>query len=161
MKRLLTILTGLLALQGCAGCGKQALQGTPTDHYTHIVEQFSADLQTLGYKSIDISKLTITHVEDLKYGEAAILGYCYAIQANPKFGVTITFANRLEAYTEDVQMAMVYHELGHCYLGLPDTTGHKIMNNTDNRRLFTYDEMYNKDKRLQLVKQMLESSSYR
>lgn len=162
MKRLtLTVLLGLIALSGCTGCQKPEIAGEPTNYYQKYVEQFNKDLMKLGYMPIDTSKLSIRSANELKVSDKGYLGYCYEIAVKPKLGSNISIHKIVETYGEDIQMALIYHELGHCFLGLKDSDGHKIMNNENLRTLFTYAEMMEEAKRLQLVKQMLESSSYR
>ncbi len=146
----------LIVLGSC-----QKPQGTVTHDFDQYLAGFNSDLARLGYSQIDFSQTMITSVDGLNENGAARLGMCYSVALRNGGPVNIGVSPLLSQNGPDVIRAMIYHELGHCFLGLDHVSTHSIMNGGNTRTLFTFDEMNDENKRLVFVKEMLEASGYR
>ncbi len=157
MKKIILGVFAALLMAGCSAC--QNIKGTATSDYDQHFEDFNNDLKALGYQPIDFSQ-TVVRVAD-NVGEKNTLGYCHEIALKRKGLVNISLSTALTGYGYDIIKATIYHEIGHCFLGLNHTEGRTLMSDNNLRTLFTFDQIIDERKRLILVKEMIESSDYK
>lgn len=159
MKQLIIVSTALFLAMTYSSC--QKIEGNVTHKYDDYLVEFNADIARLGYQPIDFSETVIRENDNLKPDDGPTLGYCHSIELKHEGPANISVSTRLATYGHDIATALIYHELGHCFLGLDHTKTHSIMNGGNLRTFFTYAEMTDESKRLALVKEMLQNSSYR
>lgn len=161
MKNIMLLILGGILITGCCGCSQQEFMGEPTHEYDYILEQFNNDLSELGYEKIDFSKTSI----NLKEDGFSTLGRCHGAVAVRNSGpVTITLnKNRFGLFPDFARIAVLYHEIGHCFLGLnhSEKRGKVLMTGYSIYNTFDLDDINIKENRIIYFKEMLESSEYK
>lgn len=147
MKRLtLTLLSSLIALSGCTGCGKPQVYGQPdliTEKF--LKERLSFDSAQVGHP-MDASGITFTFFHETMIGAHGMErhGVCDYNAKNVSLSLT---TSRQELYLNFL------HEFGHCKLGKSHDNSHpNIMNSKVNPMVL--DAFYS-DKRLEYIKELL------
>lgn len=136
------------------GCGK--IDGQ-THEYDKYFQDFNSDLVALGHAPIDFSQVVVV-VGDVPVGAEAT---CDGIKLQNSGRALITARARLSTQQEYIKKAAIYHEIGHCYLGLDhdDANELSIMGYT---QIIYHPEFINQEPlRLSLVRQMVDKSGYR
>lgn len=160
IKTTMVLIFCALAMAGCNGCGK--LPGEVTHKYDNYLQDFNNDLMILGYKPIDFSETVVREADDMKESNSPIIGYCYQIAVKNGGPANISIDTKVSEYGADVKKVIIYHEIGHCFLGLNHTDNKKsIMTSQNLRTSLDFDDIFNDQKRLSLVKEMLNDSAYR
>lgn len=127
MKQIITAVLLLICAVSCTRCAK-GVGGVKTDSYNHILQQFNSDLLSLGYSAVDFSQTEIREVDsfqafDLTNKQALML--CGSGISLKKSGSIVIYVNKsvVTGFTpESSKVAIMYHELGHCVLGLKHTS---------------------------------------
>ncbi len=139
------------------GCGSAKDQ---THEYDIYLQKFNNDIVKLGYDPIDFSLTVVREFDNLTNNGDAALGACHNDALKNK-GLTGIFIDKsVSSFESYAQQVLIYHEIGHCFLGLGHVFTHSIMNPGHPRVIVTTDEMSNDGSRLALVKTMIESSKY-
>lgn len=137
---------------GLSGCGIN----NGTNDYNQYLFKFNQDAISLGYKPIDFSQTNIV-VTDL-YRQRQALGFCNSIEVKNNGPAVLTFDLHVIKNSNFDKLFRVYHEIGHCFLGLYHIEGHHIMNPTT--ETLSESDAENESKRLALVKEMFDTSAY-
>ncbi len=110
---------------------------------------------------IDFSQTTIREVDALTNDNVIVNGACYSTAVRNSGQVSISIDSGVKRYMDSTKLATVYHEIGHCFLGLQHVAGKKIMSNENLGTVFLFYNLNDDSERLRLVKEMLEGSAYR
>lgn len=161
MGRLLSILIVLFLMTLISACGKskdqfRPLVGEITTQYDHMLAQFNSDLSELGYETIDFSQTEIRIGDLSPLNPGLVAGIC--------FGRNTTREGRsiigLSSYkTFQFNTLTLYHEIGHCFLGLGHHEGYTLMNLATSP-VIAFDFQDSKEKRLALVQILLNESGF-
>lgn len=154
MKNIVMIILAALLL---AGCSKQ-IQGTPTNQYNQYLVDFNQDLVRLGYSKIDFSQTIILEslLDDKKEGNCA--------SGLIKRNSGVVYIQVIKGFTESpafYKKLLIYHEVGHCFFGLNHKDGISIMNRNVSRGVLSQSDFIDENKRLFLIKEMIEDASYK
>lgn len=167
---ILIILSGLL-IASCSACNKLlginrqgfvSPQGEQSQELDFALKKFNEDIMFLGYSPIDFSETIILKNNStnsrLNYGYN---GLCESIGVRNKGKITIEIDSQIFNSPEYLQIAVIYHEIGHCFLGLNHVdTGSSLMTNKNIIFEIGSNQIQDNEKRISLVKEMLESSDY-
>lgn len=137
-----------------SSCMQKEIEGEVTHELDSILYQFNSDIGKLGYTPFDFSMLVIKRADlskDVRFG------YCNGIQLDPKYPAVIQIDNSVFGIYRTLKTEVLYHELGHCFLGLGHVDSLGIMFSGDLRKVDISDESV----RMRLLKNMMESSIHR
>jgi hypothetical protein len=136
-----------------SGCAKNNF----FDLFFPYFSDFNQDISTLGYQPIDFSKVILVE-EDLP-GNYRALCVAVGLRLNGESAI-IKIDPSVKDMKDHNKKLVVYHEIGHCYLGLHHTENRKtIMTEGDVLQTFLRQDMEEDSLRLQYVKEMVESSA--
>lgn len=141
-------------MAGCHGCSKsvQVSDDAKTHEYDYILEQFNTDLSKLGHGSIDFAGLVILK-QPIDQSALCISG----IKAQRGGRAMIVIDSNKTAVMNNVSMMkLIYHEIGHCYLGL--SHGASGLMKADSFITVTSQQMQDESMRLILLNQMVIDS---
>lgn len=144
----------LIALGGCAN-----YLGTPTHEYDQYLADFNSDLMRLGYSPIDFNQ-TVIHKGNTPEKARA---NCDSGTAVRKSGIVhMSVSNSFDENQDHIKRAIVYHELGHCFLGLDHSEGATkwIMTARDLSGVMSLADFSEDSIRLQYVQEMLNISKF-
>ena len=152
MKLLLVFLSSLLIFSGCS-----QIKGEVTHEYDEYLYQFNSDLVALGYKPINFSDTIIYKSDELK--DAA--GECVGGAMVKNEGHTVILVKKSFDFAPAwAKKALIYHELGHCFLGLGHEEG-TIMGAAMLPMVYsTGSSIMDDSRRFEELKAMLKNSSY-
>lgn len=125
MKKL-TIIIGFFLMAGCSGCMNKP-EGEVTHKYNGYFEQYNRDMESLTGRQIDFSGLTVREANGLNDDGRPVVGHCYDVKNQVSGLADISFDKKMEQLPEACKLAVVYHEIGHCYLGLGHNSGIPLM----------------------------------
>lgn len=143
----------LLFLVGCSESGSPNLQNVTADaDIQKILREFNSDISRLGKLPVDFSRTTFVldnSATDISRGK------CERISVNHGTFTVIRVNSKLLTDYYLFKKILLYHECGHCFLGLQHVTGYEIMN----PHIPIADvDFYFDNTRLELVKHMLDAS---
>lgn len=121
----LLILSGLL-IASCSACNKMMgfneFGGEQTHEYDYLFTQFNADVRTLGHQTLDFSKTKVLLTDEIlkKYNAD---GFCPGLKKSNNDETTLYVSSRFRTLTKTQQKYVMYHEIGHCFYGLPHKKG--------------------------------------
>lgn len=141
MKRLLIISTLFFI-----GCANQYEDAEVTHEYDHILELFNSDLKELGLRQYDFSNTTMIKTKMLN----GINGICDNRRKVDSLPIYI-YINKNNLPYGEITTSLIYHELGHCLLGLKHSS-YGFMTNPMTVYKIT------KDERLFYLKKMIVDS---
>lgn len=161
MEHIILILFYLL----CVGCNQQEFAGQKTHEYDQYLVDFNSDLARLGYSPIDFSHTDIRKGQTVSTANGLNARASCDSGAAVRHGgpVNITVISHFNENPDYHRKIIIYHELGHCFLGLKhsEVKTKWIMMPRDLTGVMSSDDVNDDTKRLQMVKEMLESSKYR
>lgn len=141
------------------GCNKTGVFGTDTKEYDKYLTQFNDDLMSLGYPPVDFSQTQIIKTEKFK-DELSADAYCPHVAVKSGGAITLFVSENMKVYSDTGKAYMIYHELGHCVLGLQHKDGNNLMSPMIGT-LALWSNQFNEENRLSYLKEMLESSGFR
>ncbi len=140
-------------------CNKSGVYGKDTQDYDKYLQQFNEDLISLGHQPIDFSQTNIIETEKFK-NEVSADAYCPQRAVKTGGIVTIFVSKNMSIYSDTGKAYMIYHELGHCVLGLEHKNGNNLMSPMIGT-LALWSNDFNEANRLSYIEEMVESSGYR
>ena len=151
MKTLILIMSFFIV--GCA----EKNYGVKTTEYNIYLAQFNEDLKKLGATPIDFSQTEIYNDNLGKY-----LGLCIGHPVKKSSGrAIIRIGNDIKEYPSFRKAALIYHEIGHCFLGLEHSKNYEDIMHVNYPDLARSSQIDSEFNRLALVKQMLDAANYR
>lgn len=143
----------------CFGCQQSSIYGTDTSEYDKYLEQFNTDLATLGRKPVDFSQVQIIKTERYK-NELGADAYCSQVAVKSGGSIVIFVSENMNIYSDTAKAYMLYHELGHCVLGLEHKDGNDLMSPMIGT-LAMWRNSFNEQNRLLYLSKALDRSKYR
>ena len=144
----------LLIVVGLSSCAQedQKYAGTPTNEYDYVLEQFNSDMVVLGRTQINFSKAVIRKG---KLG-GSTQAYCYQIAKKWEGPTNISIQSGISKKQAEIY---IYHEIGHCYLGLQHNQNYSLMTDLSLPITRMYVDFHTSaQKRQELLKIMLEEA---
>lgn len=137
-------------LSGCA------LDNSPYYEYLH---RFNSDITRLGYRPIDFSETYIIETTELN---SSLTSAQTQTSLQNSGLVVIKVSPKVKKLPKYMQQAIIYHELGHAFLGLEheDLSTRYLMSGRGLNNFVRYVDMDCETNRLSLVREMLERSNY-
>lgn len=150
----------ILLLVGSVSCQKQNIEaGFVVNDYDQYLNQFNDDLQALGYPPVDFSNTTIVKTEKYKE-EFGADAYCPAVAVRSGGNIVLFVSDNMKIYSDTAKAYMMYHELGHCVLGLQHKDGNDLMSPMIGT-LALWSDSFNEENRLTYLSAVLDRSGYR
>ena len=125
MKNMIMVIISGLVIAGCSACnrmlGFDELKGEQIHEYDYLLNQFNRDVESLGHQALEFNQTKIILTDDIlkKYNAD---GFCPGLKKGG--GETILYVSpRLKTLTDIQQKYIIYHEIGHCFYGLPHKKG--------------------------------------
>lgn len=150
IKTAIRLVVCLLLLSSC----QNSRYGPTTHEYDYILKMFNEDLIKIHRNTIDFSMLDIEIVDE----DPDIQAKCY-LPMIKDHGPSLIGLNgtRYTAFPEYTQIAILYHEIGHCYYGLVhiNKAGKYLMTGGSIGATFNPDDILIEENRLKYLLEMV------